>query len=165
MTTLMTWKEICEDPQLQDLPYKVETDRFGRIVMSPANNRHSVDQTAIARLLSRERPDWVIAVEFAIDTAEGVKVPDVIAMPPERHPDLDNYVSCPLAPDVCVEVHSPSTPAAQLEETRRLLAAKGCAEFWVCAGDGTMSFQDGPSGARLDRSRLFPNFPSSVRGG
>lgn len=38
--------------------------------MSPADNRHSVDQTAIAHLLRCERPDWVIAVEFAIDTAE-----------------------------------------------------------------------------------------------
>ena len=36
MHTAMTWEQICDDPHLRDLPYKIEQDRFGRIVMSPA---------------------------------------------------------------------------------------------------------------------------------
>jgi len=40
----MNWQEICDNPQLRDLPFKLETDRWGHIVMSPASNRHSLVQ-------------------------------------------------------------------------------------------------------------------------
>lgn len=162
MNALMTWEEVCADPNLQELPYKVETDRFGRIVMSPTHNRHSINQSAVMSWLQRQRPDWVVAVEFAIETGGGVKVPDVIAMPPERHPTAGNDAACPLAPDVCVEVLSRSNDPAEIAEKRGLLSAKGCMEFWVCALDGTMTFQDAAMGQSLGRSRLFPEFPASV---
>jgi hypothetical protein len=35
------WEALCEDPRFQDLPYKVETNRFQQIIMSPASNWHS----------------------------------------------------------------------------------------------------------------------------
>ncbi|WP_262507540.1 hypothetical protein [Salinibacter altiplanensis] len=31
----LSWKEVCEAPNLQDLPYKIETNDRGQIVMSP----------------------------------------------------------------------------------------------------------------------------------
>jgi hypothetical protein len=31
----MKWAEIIVDKTLQDLPYKIELDRYGNIVMSP----------------------------------------------------------------------------------------------------------------------------------
>ena len=34
----MTWEEIINDPTLQNLPFKIETNRFGQILMSPATN-------------------------------------------------------------------------------------------------------------------------------
>jgi hypothetical protein len=41
----MRWQEICDHPCLRDLPFKLETDRWGHIVMSPASNRHSLKWT------------------------------------------------------------------------------------------------------------------------
>ena len=35
----MKWDEVCKYPLLQDLPYKVELNEWGNIVMSPASNR------------------------------------------------------------------------------------------------------------------------------
>lgn len=163
MTAIMTWEEVCADPNLQDLPYKVETDRFGRILMSPTHNRHSLNQAAITRLLVSLRPDWVVAPEFAIETEGGVRVPDVIAMPPQRHPGVGGDFACPLAPDVCVEVLSRSNDEAEIAEKRQLFAAKGCVEFWVCALDGMLTFQNAMTGERLARSKLIPEFPASVR--
>ena len=32
----LTWNQICEDRSLANLPYKIETNRYGQIVMSPA---------------------------------------------------------------------------------------------------------------------------------
>ncbi len=31
----MTWEEVCDDPRLQDLPYKIELNQWGNIEMSP----------------------------------------------------------------------------------------------------------------------------------
>ncbi len=31
----MTWSEVCEDKLLATLPYRMESDRWGNIVMSP----------------------------------------------------------------------------------------------------------------------------------
>ncbi len=31
----MEWKEVCENKQLQDLPFKIELNKWGQIVMSP----------------------------------------------------------------------------------------------------------------------------------
>lgn len=40
---MRTWKEICEDPALQDLPYKIETNRFNQIVMSRSISNSPVE--------------------------------------------------------------------------------------------------------------------------
>ena len=31
----LTWEELCRDPNLHDLPFKIETNDRGQIVMSP----------------------------------------------------------------------------------------------------------------------------------
>ena len=31
----MTWEEICDDPILADLPFKIESDQWGNVIMSP----------------------------------------------------------------------------------------------------------------------------------
>jgi hypothetical protein len=46
----MTWQEICEDPRFENLPYKVETDRLGRIIMSHARNRRGPWQDKLTRV-------------------------------------------------------------------------------------------------------------------
>ena len=32
----MTWEEVCADPSLQDLSYKIELNKWENIEMSPA---------------------------------------------------------------------------------------------------------------------------------
>ncbi len=41
----MKWDEGCKDTLLQDLPYKIELNEWGNIVLSPAANRHGNLQT------------------------------------------------------------------------------------------------------------------------
>lgn len=50
----MTWPQICEDPRFEDLPYKVETNRLGKIIMSPRSNRHSRLQIVLCLELERQ---------------------------------------------------------------------------------------------------------------
>ena len=48
---IMRWEEVCADRQLQDLPFKIELNKWGQIVMSPVKIKHSFYQGRIQRLL------------------------------------------------------------------------------------------------------------------
>jgi Uma2 family endonuclease len=159
----MTWEQICDDPHLRDLPYKIEQDRFGRIVMSPAKAAHGWYQGEIHHLLRNLLPGWVAVIECGIDTSEGVKVPDIAAMPQGLFHRYFTAQSLPESPDICVEVLSWSNTPEEMDEKRRLYAAKGCREFWTCSEEGQMSFFDAATGESLPQSALCPAFPPLIR--
>jgi hypothetical protein len=50
------WQEIVADPSLRDLPYKVETNHRGQLVLSPHKNWHSDIQKTIQDLLDEHAP-------------------------------------------------------------------------------------------------------------
>lgn len=79
----MNWQQVCEDPSLQDLPYKIELNEYGQVVMSPASNQHGRQQARLAILLTQHGPEGEVISECSIDTPKGVKVADVVwASPP-----------------------------------------------------------------------------------
>ena len=47
----MKWEEVCKNQQLQNLPFKIELNKWGQIVMSPVKVKHSFYQGRIQRLL------------------------------------------------------------------------------------------------------------------
>lgn len=157
----MTWQEVCEDRSLRNLPYKVELDRWGRIVMSPHRKEHCAYQGEIGALLSRLLPGGRVMSECAIDTADGVKVADVAWASRRRWLEMSDAPSCSVAPEICVEVTSFSNTDTEIEAKRQLYLQSGAAEVWVCDADGCLWFFDA-SGA-LSRSRRCPRFPKRVR--
>jgi Uma2 family endonuclease len=159
---MLTWEEICGDPSLRNLPYKIEQDRWGRIVMSPTKSDHSEYQGEIAARLKSLLPSWSILVECAIATPEGTKVADVAAMTRARRLPHRGAASLPVAPEICVEVKSWSNTGDELEEKRRLYAEKGCLEFWLCAEDSQITFQRAATGEKLLRSEVCPDFPAKL---
>ena len=36
----MKWQEVCEDPNLQNSPYKIELNEHGKIILSPHKVLH-----------------------------------------------------------------------------------------------------------------------------
>ncbi len=40
----MTWDEVCANRDPQNLPFRIETNRWGQIVMSPPHHDHSFAQ-------------------------------------------------------------------------------------------------------------------------
>lgn len=70
----MEWKEVCEHPSLQNLPFKIELNERGQILMSPVKVYRSAFQGRIARLLPE---NGVALPECAIKTEKGTKVADV----------------------------------------------------------------------------------------
>ncbi|PEN08800.1 hypothetical protein CRI93_03325 [Longimonas halophila] len=159
-TAPRTWAELCNDPSLQDLPYKIETNARGQIVMSPTYAWHGKYAYRIARLLEDHLPDGQVSVELAIRTTEGTKVADAIWCSVERWGKIKDAYDAPIAPEICVEVLSPANTEAEMEAKQALYFEAGAKEVWLCDAEGTLSFYDA-SGAR-DRSRQVPSFPAQI---
>ena len=136
----MNWAEVCENRQIQDLPFKIELDRWGKIVMSPASNRHGYVQTVIAAHLMQNRRGGKVITECSLETSRGVKVADV-AWGSKAFFDR-NGLDTPYreAPEVCVEVVSPSNSDQEIGEKVELYLARGAKEVWVCQETGKIRF-------------------------
>jgi hypothetical protein len=72
------WQEVLADPTLQDLPYKIELNVWGKVEMSPASNRHGRLQAELAAQLKRQLPRGTVITECSILTRIGIRAPDVV---------------------------------------------------------------------------------------
>jgi len=158
------WQRVLDDPALRNLPYKVETNEAGQIILSPHKLKHSLQQGRIVRLIVNHMPrPGETAVEFAIETRKGVKVPDVVWLSAERLKELpDDAAASPFAPEICVEVLSSANTDAEMDEKRRLYVEGGAHEVWFCDEDGQMTFYLAEEEDPVPRSRAMPTFPPRI---
>lgn len=157
------WSRALRDPALRDLPYKVETNEYGQLVMSPQRPLHGHVQVRTVDLLGEHvlEPGRRI-VEFAIRTSKGVKVADVAWISERRWQDYARDAEAsPISAEICIEVLSRSNTAAEIDEKRRLYFGAGAEEVWTCDLEGHVRFF-GPAGER-DASNLAPGFPSRIK--
>lgn len=158
----MTWEEILADKTLANLPFRIESDRWGNIVMSPPpRSRHGEYQLKIGHILATQLEDGVTSTECPIQTSEGVKAADVAWCSLARRKSRKNDPVYLIAPEICVEVESPSSSEGELAERRRLYFEKGAEEVWICDLYGRMAFYD-PTG-EMTRSLLCPKFPAALK--
>ena len=73
----MTWQEVLEHPDLQDLPFKIELNGDGKVIMSPTRNFHGSRQFQIGLTLSKLLPNGRVATGIAVQTSDNVKVTGV----------------------------------------------------------------------------------------
>ncbi len=156
----MNWTAICENPVLKDLPFKIQTDRWGNIVMSPASNEHGMVQAKIVALLSRMTEKGAVISECSVQTKEGVKVADAAWMSDEFVKQNMGKTPFAEAPEICVEILSPSNSQAEMDEKKELYFARGAKEFWICDRDGNINFYKNTG--RITRSELIPDFPDKI---
>jgi len=155
----MRWEEVCEHPSLQDLPFKIELNEHGEIVMNAVTVMHSLYQGEIEFLLRSLLKTGKTLPECAIKTRRGTKVADVAWASRDRVTLIKDETECPIAPEICVEVRSLSNTHDAMEEKRELYFARGAMEVWLCK-DGEMSFY-GRAG-KMARSSLAPEFPARI---
>ncbi len=156
----MNWASICENPVLANLPYKIQTDKWGNIVMSLASNKHGIYQAKIVALLSRLMEIGTVIAKCSVETSEGTKVADVAWASTQfiqNNKDMTPFVE---APELCVEILSPSNAIAEMDEKKELYFARGCKEFWVCDSAGNMRFYKNTG--ELEQSLIFREFPQVV---
>lgn len=155
------WHDVADDQSLDDLPYIVETNARGQLLLRHRSNRHSVRQAAIMALLERHTATGRSYSEFALATPEGVKVPDVVWMSPERLTEM-NATGDPstLAPEICVEVLSPGNTPDEIADKRALYRSIGAEEVWIVTDNGQIRFY---RDAEIDRSELVPECPERIQ--
>ena len=157
----MNWQEVCENPNLKNLPFKIELNQWGQILMSPAKVYHSRYQGKIIKYLNSLIAEGEAFPECAIKTKKGTKVPDVVWASPELCKKLDHEDESPLAPEICIEVLSPNNPTEEMEEKMLLYFEEGAKEVWFCDEHGKMNFFT-PQGNSI-QSDFVPDFPSLIK--
>src|SRR6266436_6579498 len=114
---LRRWAELLADRELAKVEGRIETDRYGHIIMSPPPApSHGTFQSEIAYLLRSLLPAGRVLTECPISTADGVKAADVAWASPECMRELGSRSCFPHAPEICVEVLSPSNTVAEIRE-------------------------------------------------
>lgn len=155
----MTWEEAIEDPILDGLPFKIELNGYGNIVMSPTRFAHSGYQGEICNLLGKLLDGKAVA-EAAVQTSDNVKVADVAWLTWEHWEIARHELAASTAPAICVEVTSKSNYQRELNEKKRLYFGVGAKEVWFCDRMGNMIFHT-PEG-RVEKSIICPEFPALV---
>lgn len=151
----MTWEEIVSSPYLQDLPFKIETNRFGQILMSPASNKQGITQFDVGRKIDRKKRTGTVITECSIETSDGVKVADVAWASDQFIAEFGDVTPYPKAPEICVEVVSPSNSKAEIEYKIELYLAKGAQEVWVVNNKKEVAIYSHTG--KLKKSKLVPN--------
>lgn len=157
----MNWQEVCTHPSLQNLPFKIELNERGQVVMSPTKILHSVYQGKISNLLFLLHKGGQVLVECAVETGKGTRVADVAWASSVLFQRIKNDAAASHAPEICVEVFSESNSKAEMEEKKQLYFEQGAQEVWFCNRAGAISFYN-PEG-KLPKSELCPEFPTKTR--
>jgi Uma2 family endonuclease len=138
----LRWAEVCRDASLQDLPYKVELNAWGKIEMSPASYRHALLQGAMAVELGRQLTGGRVLTECPVLTDIGIRVPDVAWASDEFVRINRETTPCRSAPEICVEIRSPANSDAEIAAKTKAYLTAGAQEVWVVEESGAIRYFD-----------------------
>ena len=150
----MEWSEVVEHPALRDLPFKIELNEFGEIVMTPGKVSHSMYRGEIGNLLQTRRLEGACLMNCAIKTRRGTKVADVAWASSDRMALIRDEAEASVAPQICVEI---VYAKREMNAKKKLYFESGAEEVWFCNEHGDMTFYAPKN--RIERSNLFPDFP------
>ncbi len=139
------YREICEDPLYANLPGKCEIDFWGRMTFSPANNLHSMLRSRLSqRLLPLAGQGFVEAV---ILTRLGLTVADLAWASADFMRAHGTETPFTQAPELCIEIASPSNSRKELLEKMHAYLAAGAKEAWIVFPKAKKFEYYGPDGA------------------
>ena len=159
----LRWAEVLADQTLVDLPFRVETNCYGTLLMTPPpSGHHSSRQGEIAFQLRSLLAGHALP-ECPISTLDGVRAADVGWYSSERFASVKGQIAFEVAPEICVEVISPSNSDSEMAGKKQLYFEAGAEEVWYCREDGGMEFysEDNPD-IFMTQSSLCPRFPVRI---
>jgi Uma2 family endonuclease len=157
----MTWTEIVSNPSLQNLPFKLETNQWSQIVMSPVTPIHARLAFRIGVMIEQHLNGGECMSECPVETSRGVRVPDMSWASRELIASQTQDAPFSIAPEICVEVISPSNTDEEMLEKRELYLARGAKEVWTCDLEGHMNFY--AHAGKLEHSEMVPGFPLEIQ--
>lgn len=155
MDLTMKWQEVLNNPFFQNAPYKVELNKFGQILMSPASNWHGIVQFNVGNAIKLAKGSGVIT-ECSILTSEGVRVADVAWASDEFFAEFGEQTPYPKAPEICIEVKSPANSKAEMDEKIRCYLEKGALEVWIVDENAKVNFYTHTG--KIKKSKLVEDF-------
>jgi len=136
----MQWSEVVDNPYFENLPFKIELNRYGKIEMSPASNKHGRLQLFLGSLLERKLKKGMALTECSVQTTEGVKVADVAWCSKifiKKYGYTTPYLQ---APEICIEVVSPSNSKEEMRNKVKLYLEAGAVEVWIVWENGVIDY-------------------------
>jgi Uma2 family endonuclease len=136
-THLMTVSEFRRLPEA-DGPYYYELRRGELVQVTRPKLKHLLIQSRIQEILrAAAPPGGFLGAEFpfrALPEYE-LRVADVAYVSKERIEQADPEDNLHGAPDLVIEILSPSNTAAEIYDKEKLCLENGCLEFWVVDPD------------------------------
>lgn len=136
----MEWTNVINNPFFKNLPFKIELNKWGKILMTPASNKHGRIQYEVGASIDKSKGCGKIIMECSIETSDGVKVADVAWASDEFIKKYGYETPYNRAPEICVEIVSPSNSAGEIEEKIQLYLAKGALEVWIVEDTGKIRY-------------------------
>ncbi|HJR70286.1 MAG TPA: Uma2 family endonuclease [Gammaproteobacteria bacterium] len=146
------WQQLADNRVVAAIPCKVELNEKGAIEVSPPTIRHAFIQAFLTCELARQRPEGTTLTECTIETDIGMRVPDVAWVSAELMARHRNEKEFRIAPDLCVEVLSPTNTRIEMREKTAAYLAAGAKEVWIVDEDGVPEIYT--SGGRVSASTL-----------
>jgi Uma2 family endonuclease len=144
-TRPMTFEEFTRLPEPQGLRYELH---HGELVeMPPPQMPHSRARRRLRALLETALPGIVVEPEigFVVSEAE-YRIADILCVTQARWDARTSDEWLHGAPELAIEILSPSNSAIEIRDKRKLCLANGSVEFWlvdpsqrdveVCTRDG-----------------------------
>ncbi len=157
------WAEVLADPQWKDSSNRIETNEFGQIIMTPpAGGPHSSRAFRIGMKLESLLGGRSLT-ECPISTSAGVRAADAAWYSDERYATVRGQLAFEMAPEICVEVLSPSNTDEEMQVKRQLYFDAGAEECWTCDLQGRMSYykKEEPTTPKTS-SKQCPEFPDFI---
>ncbi len=136
----MQWSEVIDNPYFKNLPFKIELNRYGKVEMTPASNKHGRLQSQIGTLLERKLKKGEALTECSVQTTDGVKVADVAWCSKAFIKQYGYQTPYSYAPELCVEIVSPSNSKEEMTNKVQLYLQAGAEEVWIVWENGVVDY-------------------------
>ncbi len=123
------YRELCDDPRFANLQGKIELDHWGQIRMSPANNFQGVLQMRLGQRMAALGGQAI--AEAVVQTRAGISVADVAWASAAFMQAHGTETPFTQAPELCIEIASPSNSRKALREKMDACLAAGAKEVWI----------------------------------